>query len=113
MFLHFIVSSQKTENRPDISKPRKDFTEVEIQQLIVSEGLYDESTDILVTDCHGKTPLHYAIIAKHENVITCFQEFNGKYWLQETLPSPFTSQILSNLLGKNKFFRNLYIWQHR
>ena len=69
---------QSSKDRPTIPEPRKDFTEAEIEQLILAYALYDESIENLVTDCHGKTPLHYSIIGKHESVITCFQEFNGK-----------------------------------
>ena len=57
---------------PTILEPRQEFTEAEIEQLILAHDLYDESKESLVIDCHGKTPLHYCIIGKHENVITCF-----------------------------------------
>ena len=71
---------QSEKQHKGISEPRKEFTETEIEELILEHNLYDESLNSLVVDCHGKTPLHYSIIEKHENVINCFKEFDGRYW---------------------------------
>lgn len=60
-----------------IPKPRDEFSEAEIEELILEHNLYDESLYGLVVDCHGKTPLHYSIIEKHENIINCFKEYDG------------------------------------
>ncbi|XP_028400515.1 rabankyrin-5-like isoform X2 [Dendronephthya gigantea] len=60
----------------EILKPRDEFSEAEIEELILEHNLYDESLNGLVVDCSGKTPLHYSIIEKHENVINCFKEYD-------------------------------------
>ncbi|XP_046839530.1 rabankyrin-5-like isoform X2 [Xenia sp. Carnegie-2017] len=61
-----------------ILEPRKAFSDSEIEQIILEHDLYEENLRGLVIECHGKTPLHYSIIEKHENVVNCFKEFDDK-----------------------------------
>lgn len=69
-------ASEKAANA--ISRPKTEFSTTEIEELIVEHNLYDVSLDGLVVECYGKTALHYSIIAKHENIVNCFKEFDGK-----------------------------------
>ena len=49
-----------------------------ITKLIEDYHLYrDPYTSGIVTECHGRTPLHMAIAEKHESVVNCIIEFQG------------------------------------
>ena len=53
--------------------------EVSLEQLIAElEQELDVDEREIVVDCGGRTALHIAIAAKHEDVVNCFIEFEGK-----------------------------------
>ena len=53
-------------------------TEDMIHKLIEDYQLYqDPYLKAVITDCHGRTPLHVAVSDKHEDVVNCFIDFQG------------------------------------
>lgn len=54
-------------------------SEEAISKLIEDYQLYkDPYSNTVITECYGKTPLHIAIAEKHESVVNCIIEFQGK-----------------------------------
>ena len=54
-------------------------SEEEIAKMMEDYQLYkDPYCNTVITECYGKTPLHIAIAEKHENVVNCIIEFQGK-----------------------------------
>uniref|UniRef100_A0A6P8I0Z8 Rabankyrin-5-like n=1 Tax=Actinia tenebrosa TaxID=6105 RepID=A0A6P8I0Z8_ACTTE len=51
-------------------------SEYDISKLIQEQRLYEDPfANVIITDCHGRTPLHVAVAHKHENVVNCFINF--------------------------------------
>lgn len=54
-------------------------TEDMIRKLIEDYQLYqDPYLKAVITECHGRTPLHVAVADKHEEVVNCFIDFQGR-----------------------------------
>ena len=55
-------------------------TEDTINNLIEDFQLYqDPFLTAVITECHGRTPLHIAVSDKHEDVVNCFIDFQGRF----------------------------------
>ena len=55
-------------------------TEDTINNLIEDFQLYqDPYLTTVITECHGRTPLHIAVSDKHEDVVNCFIDFQGRF----------------------------------
>ena len=55
-------------------------TEDTINNLIEDFQLYqDPYLTVVITECHGRTPLHIAVSDKHEDVVNCFIDFQGMF----------------------------------
>lgn len=64
-------------------------TEDMIHKLIEDYQLYqDPYLKAVITECHGRTPLHVAVAGKHEDVVNCFIDFQGRLPLYSS-PSKF------------------------
>ncbi|KXJ18288.1 Rabankyrin-5 [Exaiptasia diaphana] len=51
-------------------------TEEEIKKVMKDQNLYkDPFANTIIADCYGKTPLHEAVIYRHEDVLNCFINF--------------------------------------
>lgn len=60
-------------------------TEDMINKLIDDFQLYqDPYLKAVITECHGRTPLHVAVAEKHEDVVNCFVDFQGRLLYQTT-----------------------------
>lgn len=57
-------------------------TEDMIHKLIEDYQLYqDPYLKAVIIECHGRTPLHVAVAEKHEEVVNCFIDFQGRLTL--------------------------------
>lgn len=69
---------ESTEEESLIQEEQYNPTEDEIYKTVQEHKLYkDPFINTIITDCSGKTPLHVAVIHKHEDVLECFFNFQG------------------------------------
>ena len=78
-------------------------TEDTINKLIDDNQLYkDPYVTAVITECYGRTPLHIAVTDKHEDVVNCFIDFQGRslFWLFFCLFLAMSSVISSSDLHR-------------